>query len=338
MTVDEIKIRQLINQHLITPADKLSVVRDLCGVQAQFLSNALHALRIRCGGEAAADGLVKSWTVRGTMHVFAESDLPLFLHRGRSHFLRPCDRMGADEWISLERKEYFAGLIVEKIGEGVDGREALKAECFAAGMTEREAESVFNPWGGTIRALCEEGRICHKVQEKKAYRLCPPFVPMEEKAARLELARRYFAHYGPATVRDAACFFGASQTQVKGWLDALPAKSVQCEGKTYFYIGSGEDDGAEIPACIFLAGFDPLMLGYRKEESLYLPGEHLRGVFSLAGIVMPALLLHGRVLGKWKKKGRKLEISLFESLGEADKRLAEQEAGRLWSGLRVGFV
>ena len=35
MTLEEIKIRQLTNQHLIEKADKLTVVKDLCGVQAQ---------------------------------------------------------------------------------------------------------------------------------------------------------------------------------------------------------------------------------------------------------------------------------------------------------------
>lgn len=47
MTLEEIKIRQLTNQYLITPTDKLSVVRDLCGLQAQFMVNALHSLKIR---------------------------------------------------------------------------------------------------------------------------------------------------------------------------------------------------------------------------------------------------------------------------------------------------
>ena len=48
MTLEEIKIRQLTNQHLITPSDKMTVVRDLCGIQAQFMVNALHSLKIRC--------------------------------------------------------------------------------------------------------------------------------------------------------------------------------------------------------------------------------------------------------------------------------------------------
>ena len=85
MTLDEIKLRLLAGQHLLTPADTQTVVKELCGVQAQFLSHALHGLSIRCT-EVNTDGLIKSWTNRGTMHLFSVDDLPLFLHEGRTHF------------------------------------------------------------------------------------------------------------------------------------------------------------------------------------------------------------------------------------------------------------
>ena len=209
--------QRLYHQHLTAPVDMRSAVRDLCGVQAQFMSNAMHALRIRTVDfdEADAQQLIKSWTLRGTMHVFAPEDLPLFLHENRTHFLRPCDTLEADEHLTRERKRYFAECIVAAVASGVAEREALKAVCFEKGMTEDEAQSVFNAWGGTIRALCEAGQLCHKVQERKAYRLCPPFEPMGENEAHQELVRRYFAHYGPATIRDAAYFFGAPQGQIR---------------------------------------------------------------------------------------------------------------------------
>jgi len=200
MTPDEIKLRRLAGQHLLAPADTQTVVKDLCGVQAQFLSHALHGLSIRCT-EVNTDGLVKSWTNRGTMHLFSADDLPLFLHAGRTHFLRPVDTLESDAFISADRKAYFADLIVNAVSQGIDEREALKTVCEKAGMTERESQSLFDPWGGTVRALCEAGRICHKVQEKKAYRLCPAFEPMAEAPARMELARRYFTHLAPPPSR-----------------------------------------------------------------------------------------------------------------------------------------
>ena len=334
MNLEEIKLLRLSGHHLLAQAEPLAAVRDLCGLQAQFLSNAVHGLHIRSGSTETA-GMVKSWTIRGTVHVFAESDLPLMLHEDRSRFLRPCDTLEADECITKDRKRYFADLIVEQITAGVDSREELKAVCAAAGMTEREGESVFNAWGGTIRALCEAGVLCHKVQEKKAFMLCPSFEPMSREAAELELARRYFTHYGPATLKDAAYFFGTTQTRVKQWLARLPVTEAQLGGRTYYYIENGPVD-AEMPACLFLAGFDPLMLGYEKQESLYLPKEHLRGIFNLAGIVMPAVLLHGRVVGKWKRKGCKLEVTLFEP--DVDKRAIEEAARDLWPGAALQLV
>ena len=329
MTLEEIKLRRLAGQHLLDPADTQTVLKDLCGVQAQFLSHALHGLSIRCA-DVNTDGLVKSWTNRGTMHLFSADDLPLFLHEGRKAFLRTVDTLETDAYISADRKAYFADLIVDAISQGIDERETLKALCEKAGMTQSESQSLFDPWGGTIRALCEAGRLCHKVQEKKAYRLCPAFEPMAEEPAHLELARRYFTHFGPATVKDAAYFFGTTQTKVKSWLKQLPVTETSLDGKSYFYIDNGLPAG-ELPGCLFLAGFDQLMLGYEKTESLFLPKEHMRDIFNLAGIVRPAILVNGTVVGWWNLKNRKLKITLFSP---ADQKLISDTAIGLWYDLK----
>ena len=329
MTPDEIRLRRLAGQHLLAPADTQTVVKDLCGVQAQFLSHALHGLSIRCD-EVNTDGLIKSWTNRGTMHLFSVDDLPLFLHEGRTHFLRPVDTLESDACIGTDRKAYFADWIVNAISQGIDERESLKIVCEKAGMTEAESRSLFDPWGGIIRALCEEGRICHKVHERKAYQLCPTFEPMAEEPARMELARRYFTHFGPATVKDAAYFFGTTQSKVKSWLKQLPVSETTLDGKSCFYIDNGPPAG-ELPGCLFLAGFDQLMLGYEKTASLFLPGEHMRNVFNLAGIVRPAILVNGTVVGWWNLKNRKLKITLFSP---ADQALISENAHQLWSDLK----
>ena len=329
MILEELKLRRLAGQHLLAPSDTQTVVKDLCGVQAQFLSHALHGLSIRCP-EVNTDGLIKSWTNRGTMHLFSADDLPLFLHEGRTHFLRAVDTLETDAYIDAARKSYFADLIVEAIAQGIDEREVLKAVCEKAGMTERESQSIFDPWGGTIRALCETGRICHKVQEKKAYQLCPAFEPMAEEPARIELARRYFTHFGPTTVKDAAYFFGTTQRVVKSWMKQLPLSDTTLDGRTYFFIDAGMP-AAELPSCLFLAGFDQLMLGYEKTESLFLPREHMRQIFNLAGIVRPAILVNGNVVGWWNLKNRVLKLTIFSP---AEETLLSDAASRLWPDLK----
>lgn len=330
MTEEELRLRRLAGQYLLSPADGVTVAGDLCGLQAQYMGNVLHALRLRTG-EERTEGLVKSWTLRGTLHVFPERDLPLMLHRGRKPFLRPCDTLESDGRAGASRKAYFAALVLEAVGEGAREREELKRRCFAAGMTEGEAESLFDPWGGLIRALCEAGRLCHEPEMKKTYRLCPAFEPLEGEEARRILAERYFLRFSPATVSDAAYFFGTSRSVMKALLDSLPLREAVCGGRTVFFPEEApEVPVSELPPCLFLAGFDQLMLGYRKEENPFLPPEYLRGIFSRAGQVYPAVLLRGRVCGRWKRTGRRVQVTLFSDLPEDSRRLIGESARAFW--------
>ena len=334
MTFEEIKLHRLAGQHLLQSADTQTVVKDLCGIQAQFLNHARHGLSIRCADVETA-GLVKSWTNRGTMHLFSEDDLPLFLHQGRNVKLRPVDTMESDAYLSADRKAYFADVILDAVASGTDEREALKAVCESHGMTDTEAESIFNPWGGLLRALCEGGKLCHKVQEKKAFQLCPAFEPMEQEAAQAELLRRYFTHFGPATVRDAAYFFGWTQTQIKALLKTIPVESFCLDNRIYYRVGS-QSPTQDMPRCLFLAGFDQLMLGYEKTENPFLPHEHLRKIFNLAGIVRPAILVDGTVAGSWSLQNRRLAVTFFE---EAGRELVFAAAESLWPNMNdIRFV
>ncbi len=81
-TTEDILTCRLAHQHLLAKAPKLTVVRDLCGIQAQFFPNVVYALRLHASDfdeNTLAAGLVKKRTIRGTVHIFAESDLSLFL-------------------------------------------------------------------------------------------------------------------------------------------------------------------------------------------------------------------------------------------------------------------
>ena len=329
MTPEEIRLRRLAGHHLLQRTDTQTAVKDLCGVQAQFLSHGLHGLSIRCT-QVCIDGLIKGWTNRGTMHVFSADDLPLFLHEGRRHFLRPVDTLESDAYITAQRKAYFADLILDGIGRGIDLREDLKILCETAGMTEAESKSLFDPWGGTIRALCESGKICHKVQEKKAYRLCPAFRPMEEIPAGTELVRRYFTHFGPASVKDAACFFGTTQANIKTWMAPLPLEETERNGKPCFY-GNRPAPCASVPDCLFLAGFDHLMLGYEKTENPFLPQAYMREIFLSSGIVRPVILVCGTAVGWWNLKNKTLTVNLFT---DADRDLIAGAACCQWPQLR----
>lgn len=247
MTIEELKIRQLTNQYLITPSDKMTVVRNLCGVQAQFMCNAIHSLKIRCNDfdeKTISGGLVKNWTVRGTVHVFEERDLPLFIRCNNGESYRKNEWSGYGfgnqrrEWaLTPERQKYLASIIIDAVAERPYARNELKELCRSYGMTKLEESCMFDQWGGGIRELCERGFMNYVVQEKKAYVASPKFNPIPEEEAKLEIARRYFTHMGPATIHDAMYYTGAKQAEVKNWLKILPVESFDYESKAVFLTG-----------------------------------------------------------------------------------------------------
>lgn len=337
MEETELLARRLHGLLLTAPqGTPVRAAADLCGLQAQFLRNALYSLRLRTGS-ADPSGLCKTWTLRGTVHLIPENDLGLYLHqRGTAEDV--CDT-GWYRWQASrsqanppDRERFFARLMVEAIAEGNATREGLRAYLRACGMTETEERRLFDSWGGLIGELASLGVIVHEIRQEKAYRLAPPYVPLSPEDANRELARRYFTHYGPATLRDAAYFFHVPQKTVKAWLRDLPLREDTAGGQTVFFLG-GETQ--EIPRVRLLAGFDPLMLGYRKEDNPALPPEYLRGIFNLAGIVHPALLLRGRVVGRWKEANGLVTFTPFTDIADADRKAIASEAERLFPVRRI---
>ena len=233
-------------------------------------------------------------------------------------------------WVSGERKRFFAELILKSIENGTCEREALRTICRENGMTQREENWAFDPWGGIFHTLCKRGFLNHAVGERKAFTLSPIYTPMTAHDAKREQLRRYLTHIAPATLRDISYFFKFTQAEIKSRLSELPVEHFTLDGKEYFYLEPLKTDYPDIPPCIFLAGFDQLMLGYQKADSVFLPAEYLRGIFNLAGIVMPAMMLNGTVAGKWKKKGKILEITPFRTFSAKEKTIVSDTAEALW--------
>ena len=178
--------------------------------------------------------------------------------------------------------------------------------------------------------------LCHTAQQKKAFRPCLPFDPITRDDALRELLHRYLTHYGPVTAQDAAYFFGLPQRELLPVIESLSPQEFICEGKTFYRLDDINIIG-DLSCCRFLAGFDPLMLGYEKKQSIFLPPEYLRGIFSLSGIVMPPVLLRGTVAGRWKRSGKRLQITAFRPFTPEERRWVKTAAAQLWPEAEVFF-
>ncbi len=81
------------------------------------------------------------------------------------------------------------------------------------------------------------------------------------------------------------------------------------------------------------------MLGYEKRSNPFLPEETLRGVFTLAGIVRPSILLDGKIVGVWKRRGKAVELTWLMPLQSLQCKRIEEEALRTFRrfGLQTGL-
>lgn len=182
--------------------------------------------------------------------------------------------MTADEHITLERKRYFADLILDELARGPRRREDLKAACFAASMTEDESQSVFNGWGGTLRYLAETGRSPMWWGRTRPSSCARPLHPWRRKMP----GWSWPGGTSPTTARPRYGTWPTSsakpQREVKMWMAQLPLVHARVEGQDCFWLDNGQNDWPEMPDCLFLAGFDQLMLGYLKTESIF-PGQRI---------------------------------------------------------------
>ena len=90
LTWNEVRMRRLGRSHLLkrAPAKRLvNVVRDVCGIQAQVTASAELQLAARVDGITQPDVrhalweqrlLVKTWTLRGTLHLHPANELRLW--------------------------------------------------------------------------------------------------------------------------------------------------------------------------------------------------------------------------------------------------------------------
>jgi hypothetical protein len=220
--------------------------------------------------------------------------------------------------------DYWSKFLLENIEYGITGREALKGKCREKGMSQEEERNVFHGWGGLIYEMNQRGMIAYVPGTAKDFVLCNEVEWTDRDKARAVLLRRYFQAFGPAAMDDCAYFTGWKRREILDVVEkhGIQLRSVRCGNREYFFTGELPDTG-EIPGCLFLAGFDQLLMGYR-DRSRMMDEKHKRDVTTNTGIVHPTILLDGRIQAKWKKNGTKITVTPFCGISSKNrKRIAQ---------------
>src|SRR5690349_20419539 len=262
----------------------VNVVRAVCGVQAQDADAARLAVRARSEGLVAGDvdgaeGVVRLWAWRGTLHLLAREDVPWVLSLVAPGAMRGV----AARWRSLGlADEVYArarAAIVERLAEGPATRAELRSALAEAGV---DASGQRLPH--LVRRAALEGLLHHPLDGTFAALSGVADAPPREDAL-AELGRRYAAAYGPASAEDLAAWSG------------LPAR----DARAAWVAGGPTGAGGGAGVVRVLGAFDTYLLGYRERP---VAPEFEKRVWPGGGWIHPVVLVDGVAAGTWRLDGK----------------------------------
>jgi Winged helix DNA-binding domain len=329
----------------------VEAARRLGGVHAQVMSCAELALVARVEGLRAEDvrealwerrQLVKTWAMRGTLHLLAADDLALWAGalRTRSYLWRTA------AWtryfgISVEELE----ALVAAIGASLDGRGLTRQELGkAVGKVAgpRAEEEMASGWGTLLKPVAMEGGLVfgpnrgRSVAFVNPHEWVGPFQPLPSEEAMSEVVRRWLRVYGPGSHEDLALWWGISPGRARKELEPLADELVEVDVEGRRALALAEDARVLEKArpdrrARLLPGFDPYVVGFQPRDALVEP-EFKARVSRTAGWISPVVLVGGKPVGVWQHKHRKgtLEIAVepFGKLPAARVRELSEDAER----------
>ncbi len=347
-------------QHLDrrAPAGRLiAVAARLCGLHAQLLSSAelsawarIENLDRRAVQRALWEErtLVKTWAMRGTLHLLPACELGLWRAAlGTSpRFSRPA------AWqkyfgISMDQLDR----LTEAIGEALTGRlltrEELGAEVArATGSAALGAKLAESSWGTLLRPAAFAGHLCFAPSSGQRVRFTHPDTwlrtsgeGVDAHIATSAVARRFFAVYGPATWHDLARWWnGGGVSIARQWVASLGDElcAVDLEGEQAWMLAEHAREIRELQpvrSVRLLPAFDPYIIAASRHARRLLPGDVRDRIYRPQGWISPVLLVNGRMEGIWRHeiRGSRVEVTIEPFLDTPAwvYRAAGQEAERL---------
>jgi len=295
-----------------TCGDLETLAHELLGLHSWFSRNVPFSALIRGANiNGWKTRLTKTWLYRGTLHGVAYEDLPELLalsagERKDGYFAWLSKAHGADTIRGISDE------VIRLMEDGVYSRAEFR-RIFLEWYEPDVIDNVFSSWGGVFVCLALLGKVAFKNMTSRDFDLisAEPHESFDEVLPKL--LRRYFAAYGPATLADAAYFFGVSKEDAAK-LPKLPLDDLErldFGGKTYYY--SEPADMGDIPELTLLSGFDPIIVSYTSENRFSLPQEYKGRVILKSGICLPTVAVNGQVAGIWNIKKNAPFVEFFTS-------------------------
>jgi winged helix DNA-binding protein len=358
LTWSGVTARRMARQALTEPATELGpadIAGVLCGAHAQVLSAAELSIGRRIAGATRADvqralwedrTLVKTFGPRGTVHLLAAADLPMWT--GALSVL-PSSVPAHPEPVRFTAEQ--AEQVIAAIGDALAATELTVDELTGAIMERTgpwAGEETMEAFGGRwprwrqlTSTAAHRGMLCFgpnrgpKVTYTNPHRWLPGFRPDDGQAALRALLRRYLYAYGPATPQHFARWLSIPPRRAAELFEALAGdlEQVELDGAPGWTLAGDTATPSQPHRGIrLLPYFDAFVVASQPRERLY-PGPAATRGLTPAGQAgnYPVLLVDGVVGGVWhqRRSGRRLAVTVepLGALTATQRRQLEAEVG-----------
>ena len=335
----------------------LDVVEDIAGLHAQVMSSAELTLAARVEGVAPDDvrralweerSLVKTWAMRGTLHLLPAAELPLWQAALSTRRGWESGAWQRGFGVSLPELERLVGAVAEALENRQLTRGELADEVAKLTGDQHLGDRLRESWGALLKPAAALGLVCFAPGQGQQVRFTRPdtwlggWTSRDPEEAMDTVTRRFLAASGPVTREDFARWWGIpSPARGARLLERLGGEvaRVEVEG-THAYALAADVAGlaAAGPAgprtVRLLPAFDQYVVTATLQAERLLPGPFKARVYRPQGWLSPVLLVGGRMDGTWRQeaRGRRLLVTIEPFTGPPPawaRRAAEAEAERL---------
>ncbi|GID97607.1 hypothetical protein Adi01nite_70190 [Amorphoplanes digitatis] len=369
MTWDDVSSRRLARHHLTDgdrAGDPAAAAAGALGIHAQVMSAAEVSIGIRTGGvtragvrdalwaaasepPAAECSLIKSRGPRGTVHLLAAADLPMWtgalqaVPAGASPFA-PGVRMTGTQTdqvvaaISDAVAVADAPLTVDELTAAI----VVRAGPWAGERVMPAFQDLWPRWRQAEAAAMNRGAMCFGPDRARRATYMSParriagFRPAPVDEALATLVTRYLRTYGPATPAHFARWLGASPAWAAGLFTRFAGliEPVDFDGvEAWVALGDTTFEGRRYGGLRLLPYFDAYLIGCSPRATLFPGRAGERALTNGQAGNVPALLVDGVVAGVWhqRRSGRRIAVTVepFVPLGARLLRLLDAEVDRI---------
>lgn len=289
--------------------------------------------------------LIKTWCMRGTLHLVAADDLPLYVAALKTRTVYRSNPWLKGQDVSLEEIDTITLEVRKALDRRCLTREELAEQIvMRAGLGPRLKRHLLSGWGALLHPAAHQGNLCFGPSRGKNVTFVRPDQwigrwnePSGEEALRT-LVRRFLSAYGPCSYDAFNHWWNVPGKDAKKIFQLVSDElvEVEFEGRKGWLRKEDVEQIARsrrVKSVRLVPSFDPYVMFYSPRDHLVEDGFRTRVFRQLAGWVSPVLLIDGAAAGVWKykRRGDRLNVVVepFRKLSRIEVELVKDEAGKL---------